>query len=162
MTTSVRHGAQRHVVPIVASSAVSALATVAAPRLAGSPLLLIALAPRLPFLLLAAGRVPLVLFLLIGTARLCMTDAQHFALGRRFGPAVLEPVCGRFRLPAWCRPVRLPAGSGTLLAVFLRPVGRHLVLAGAGGASPMAVACADVAGTVAYLVAVFWVGDTIW
>ncbi len=88
-------------VPIVASSAVSASATVAAPKLAGCPLLLIALAPRLPFLLLAAGRVPLVLFLLIGTARLCATDAQHFALGRRFGPAVLDRVRRRFTLPAW-------------------------------------------------------------
>lgn len=157
-----RHDARRHVVPIVASAAVSALGTLAAPWLAGSPLLLIALAPRLPFLLLAAGHVPLVLFLLIGTARLCLTDVQHFALGRRFGPAILDRVKGRLRLPSWSLPVRLPVGSSTLVAVFLRPVGRHLVLAGAGGASPAATACADVAGTVAYLVAVFCLGGTIW
>jgi hypothetical protein len=62
----------------------------------------------------------------------------------------------------WRRPPWLPARSTAILAVLIRPVGRHVALAGAGGASPVSVAIADVAGTVAYVVAVVLVGDTIW
>ena len=161
-----RHEARRYVVPIAAVSLVSTLATLAAPRLAGSPLLLMALAPRLPFLLLAGGRVPLLLFLVVGTARLCVIDIHYFALGRRFGPAGLERVRRFVRVrvprPAWLPTWRLPAGTGSVAAVLARPIGRHLVFAGAGGASAGAVAIADVAGTAAYLMAIRWAGAAIW
>jgi hypothetical protein len=60
--------------------------------------------------------------------------------------------------PAW----RLPAGTGSVAAIVVRPIGRHLVLAGAGGASSTAVAFADVVGTTAYLVAIRWAGSAIW
>ena len=62
----------------------------------------------------------------------------------------------------WPSTSRLPAGCGSFLAILVRPIGRHLALAGATNASPMATACADIAGTAAYLIAVFYVGATIW
>ena len=69
MTALVRHEERRYVVPIAVVSLLSTVATLAAPRLAGSPLLLMALAPRLPFLLLTGDRVPLLLFFLVGVVR---------------------------------------------------------------------------------------------
>ena len=165
MPSWLRNEAQAYAAPIAAVSLISALGTVAAPALAGNPLLLVALAPRLPFLLLAAHRTPALLLLVVATARLCVTDVHYFALGRRWGPAAterLQRLRSRWRLPSWRRPPWLPARSTAILAVLIRPVGRHVALAGAGGASPVSVAIADVAGTVAYVVAVVWVGDTIW
>jgi hypothetical protein len=165
MPTWLRNEAQAYAAPILAVSLISALGAVAAPALAGTPLLLVALTPRLPFLLLAAHRVPGLLLLVVATARLCVTDVHYFALGRRWGPAAserLQRLRSRWRLPSWRRPPWLPARTTAILAVLIRPVGRHVALAGAGGVSPVTVALADVAGTLAYVVGVLWVGDTIW
>ncbi len=159
-----RNEAQAYEAPIAAVSLVSARGTIAAPALAGTPLLLVVLAPRLPFLLLAADRVPGSLLLMVATARLCVTDIHYFTLGRRWGPAAAERLRrlrSRRRLPAWRRPAWLPARAGAVLAIVVRPIGRHLALAGAGGVSPCAIAIADVAGTVAYVAAVLWLGDTL-
>ena len=166
MTALVRHEARRYLVPIAVVSLLSTGATLAAPRLAGSPLLLMALAPRLPFLLLAGDRVPLLLFFLVGVVRLCVTDMHYFALGRRYGPGALDRLRGftplQFRRPDWLPRWRLPAGTGSVAAIVVRPIGRHLVIAGARGASSTAVAVADIVGTTAYLVAIRWAGAAIW
>lgn len=136
---------------ISALSALSAGATVASPALLAHPLLLVALTPRLPFLLLASGRSPLLVFLLVGGARLCAADVSWYRIGRRLGPAALD------RVPVRCR--RLVAGAprvrdATLLtAVLIRPVGRHLAAAGAVGISPLVVGVVDVIGTLGFLLA---------
>lgn len=135
------------VLPLVLLSLVSAGGTLAAPVLHGrNPLLLMALSPRLPFLLLAAPRVGFVPFVLIGTVRLCVADPFHFRIGRRLG--WLRHGNGRLatRLVGhrWARPA-------TALAVVLRPNGRHLALAGAVGLPTWVVVALDVVGTVAYL-----------
>jgi hypothetical protein len=165
VATWLRNEAQAYAAPIVAVTLISALGTVAAPALTGNPLLLVALTPRLPFLLLASHQVPPLLLLVVATARLCVTDVHYFALGRRWGPAATERfqrLRSRWRIPTWRRPSWLPARATAIVAVLIRPVGRHVALAGAGGASPIAVAIADVSGTMAYVVGVVWIGDTIW
>jgi hypothetical protein len=73
------------VLPLAVLSVVSAGATLAAPALRGNPLLLMALTPRLPFLVLAARRIGPVPFVAVGTVRLCLADPFHFRLGRRLG-----------------------------------------------------------------------------
>ena len=135
------------VLPLVILSLVSAGGTVASPALAGSnPLLLVALSPRLPFLLLAVPRVGFVPFVAIGTVRLCLADPFHFRIGRRLG----RVQHGRGRLARrlvghrWARPA-------AAAAVVLRPNGRHLALAGAVGLRTWVVVALDLAGTVLYL-----------
>jgi hypothetical protein len=135
------------VLPLAILSLVSAGGTLAAPVLHGrNPLLLMALSPRLPFLVLAVPRVGLVPFVLIGTARLCLADPFHFRLGRRLdwlrhGQGRLAPRLVGHR---WARPA-------IAAAVVLRPNGRHLALAGAVGLRTWVVVALDVVGTVAYL-----------
>lgn len=130
-------------------STISVVGTAASPVLLEHPLVLIALAPRLPFLALAAADAGMLPFLALGLVRLCVGDPLHFLLGRRYGPALVERILGRRRWLA-----RLAGGSG-LLAVAVRPIGRHLVLAGAAGTPARAVVVADVAGTLVYLALVY-------
>jgi hypothetical protein len=140
------------VLPLAVLSVVSAAGTVAAPALRGNPLLLIALSPRLPFLVLASQRIGLAPFVVIGTARLCLADPFHFRLGRRLaggGPAGGRTGRRWFAGLAGHRLAR-PA-SGT--AVLVRPNGRNLALAGAVGLRAAVVAALDLSGTVLYLVA---------
>jgi len=135
------------VLPLAILSLVSVGGTLAAPVLHGrNPLLLMALSPRLPFLLLAVPRVGFVPFVLIGTVRLCLADPFHFRFGRsldwvRHGKGRLAPRLVGHR---WARPA-------TAAAVVLRPNGRHLALAGAVGLRTWVVVALDVVGTVAYL-----------
>jgi len=135
------------VLPLAILSLVSAAGTLAAPVLQGdNPLLLMALSPRVPFLLLAVPHVGFVPFVAIGTLRLCLADPFHFRLGRRLG--WLRHGRGRLapRLVGhrWARPA-------AAVAVVLRPNGRHLALAGAVGLRAWAVIILDLAGTVLYL-----------
>jgi hypothetical protein len=142
------------VVPLAILSLVSAGGTAAAPVLHGhNPLLLMALSPRLPFLMLAVPRVGFVPFVVIGTVRLCLADPFHFRLGRsldwlRDGQGGLARRLVGHR---WARPV-------TAAAVVLRPNGRHLALAGAVGLRTWVVVALDVVGTVAYLAGLHGVG----
>ncbi len=133
---------------IAVCSAVSALSTAVSPALLGSPLLLVVLSPRLPFLALAAAGTPAPVFVLVASARLLVTDPLYFVLGRRHGAAAAAFVAGRLgrcgNLALRCAP----------LAVLLRPVGRHLVLAGAGRSRVWLVVVADLVGTLAYVLAV--------
>lgn len=151
-------------------SAVSGAATVAAPVLWDQPLLLVALSPRLPFLVHAGADVPWWLLGPIAFARLCLGDPFHFLLGRHGGEAAALRVRRWTQRFGWPQRVRLLAPGGRLhrvlarctpltrtsapIIVALRPIGRHLALAGALRCHPRAVAAADVVGTVAYLVIV--------
>lgn len=135
--------------PLALLSALSAGATLAAPLLLDQPLLLVALTPRIPFLLLAAPSTPLPVFLLVAGLRLCVADVYWFRLGRRLGPAALArlPRLGR-RLTA--APPRWRQG-GLAVLVLIRPIGRHLCLSGALGASPWSIGVIDVVGTLVFL-----------
>ncbi|MEW6474023.1 MAG: hypothetical protein AB1679_17365 [Actinomycetota bacterium] len=127
-------------------SLVSVAGTLAAPALLGEPLLLMALSPRLPFLALAAPRVGLIPFVVVGTMRLCLADPFHFRLGRRLASSCRH----RGRLGARLVGHRF-ARPASAAAVVLRPNGRHLALAGAVGLRAPLVAALDLAGTVLYL-----------
>ena len=133
---------RRLVVLLAALSAASTTATAMTPFLLRWPLVLAGLSPRVPFLLLAAGHSPFVLFLIVATARLLVADPIHYALGRRHGADRIAPriqrVVGRFGLAA----------------VAVKPVGPVLAAAGATRLDPKLVFIADLAGTVAYLVAI--------
>jgi hypothetical protein len=150
-----RHEARGHLLPIAGLSLVSGLATLAAPALRDVPLVLVLLSPRLPFLVLASTGSPFPLLFVLATARLCVTDIHYFTLGRRFGSSALAWLPGGAAIGR--RWERLPALAPVLL-VLIRPIGRHLALAGTTPVSAAAVGVADVAGTAAYVTAVCGIG----
>ncbi len=142
--------ALRLVAPLLALSAVSGAGTLGAPWLADWPLLLVGLSPRLPFLAVAAHHVGPVPFLVVGTFRLCAGDPFHFLLGRRLAGAAPDQAPRR-----WARFVHRPnSRRAAAVAVLVRPIGRHLALAGATGVPGPVVVLLDLAGTLAYLAAV--------
>jgi hypothetical protein len=137
------------VLPLALLSFISTVATLAAPVLRANPLLLMTLSPRLPFLALAATRVGLIPFVLIGTARLCLADPFHFRIGRRLAsPGGGGSSGGRLGARIVGHRLARPASAA---AVVLRPNGRHLALAGAVGLRAPLVVVLDLAGTVLYL-----------
>lgn len=160
-----RHPSRSQLVPLGVLSLVSAAATASVPVLHNTPLLLVALCPRLPFLVLAAGTVPLAPFLAVGTVRLCVADPFHFQLGRRYGATAARRTFTRVasiagepsrRLVAAVRRLFRRLGPLALpIVVLVRPCGRHLALAGAAGMSSRTAATLDVVGTLAYLAVVF-------
>ena len=151
-------------------SVVSAAGTLGAPALWGRPLLLVLMTPRLPFLVHASTSVPWYVLAPVTVLRLCVADPAHFLLGRHGGDAA------RLRARRWTQSSRwahrrprlspggavhrtlarvAPAGRESAVAVVaVRPVGRHLMIAGATHSRARAVALADLAGTVVYVVAV--------
>ena len=143
-------GAGRSLLPIVIGvvSAISAAATAASPALLEHPLVLVGLSPRVPFLALAASDTPMWLFLAVALPRSLLTDPIYFTLGRRHGAAALAWFPGRGG-----RLARIAALSAPLL-VLIRPIGRHLALAGAGRCRTGLVVIADLAGTAAFLLAI--------
>ncbi len=141
------------VAPLLVLSAVSGAGTLGAPWLIDWPLLLVGLSPRLPFLFMAAHHVGVVPFLVVGTIRLCVADPFHFLLGRRLAETADHP-----RLRRLARLTRLVGRPNSrraaAVAVLVRPIGRHLTLAGATGVPAGLVLVIDVASTLAYLAAV--------
>ncbi|HVM08955.1 MAG TPA: hypothetical protein VM345_10845 [Acidimicrobiales bacterium] len=154
------HEARRLLLPLAVLTVISTAGTAAAPTLAhDQPLVLMALSPRLAFLTLAANKVALVPFVIIGAIRLCLADPFHFALGRRHGHAAIEKIPGRFGSIA--RVAQRLAGRSVPLLVFLRPNGTNLAIAGASRSRTLHVALADVVGTLAYLVLIHTAGTAI-
>jgi hypothetical protein len=139
--------------PLVVLSVAHWAGTLSAPALlSAAPLLLVLLSPRGSFLVLVAGREPMVLLLVVATFRLCLADPVNFLIGRRYGPGVLNWASRRGKVGS------LTVSWGTrvfdrcgYLAVFLRPNQAMMVLAGARGLRPGATAAAAVSGTVVYL-----------
>ena len=146
------HEARHLVLPLEGLSAVSTAATVSAPVLTAWPLLLVALSPRLLFLSLAAPHAPAIAFVAVATARLSLADPFHYRLGRSCATSATR------RLPAFARRalersahLQRPAAA---VAVLLRPNGPSLAWAGSQRLAPPLVAALDLAGTLAYVVAV--------
>jgi hypothetical protein len=148
-----RHEARKLLIPIAILTVVSSVGTAAAPGLRHHPLLLVALSPRMTFLALAAPKVSLIPFFLVGMARLTLSDPLHFILGRRHGAAAVD----RIRHPV-LRSIRRAASRCVPLAVFLRPNGPNLALAGANRTRLLHVIAADLVGTAVYLVLVHQIG----
>jgi len=171
------HPVRRCLLALGALSAVSGAATVAAPALWDHPVLLLALSPRLPFLLHAGDEASWWVVGPLAIGRLCLGDPLHVLLGRHGGTAS----CSRLR--TWARRRAVASGIGAVapggplhvalsratalvrrslpLLIALRPIGRHLMLAGAARTPTVAVAVADVVGTVGYVVAVLLGGAAV-
>jgi membrane protein DedA with SNARE-associated domain len=122
------------------------------------PLALIALAPRYPFLAVAAARVPPGPFFAVAFARLVAADVPYFVLARRHGPRVARAS------RRWAPAARAHDGCARLfdkvglVLVAASPTAKVLTLAGMSDLPAARVAAADAAGTVAQLAALYGLG----
>lgn len=149
---------------IVVLSVVSAAGIPLSPLLLKtSPLLLVALNPRLAFLVFCAGKVPMWQFILVGTLRLCVADPFHYMIGNRIDSWLFaqpkkelkrkKPLKWLRKLLKWVH--KHPSGKKiVVIGVLLRPNWYMLQLAGSLKAHPVAVGAASVLSTVVYLAAI--------
>ncbi len=122
------------------------------------PVLLLMLNSRTVFLVAVARRLPLAVFVLVATARLCAADPFHFLLGRHASTADgskarrLRPLARR--LP--------PASSPVWLAIVaLSPTAKTMLVAGAARVPARAVAIANLLGTVGRVVLIWTAGRSL-
>lgn len=142
---------ERALRPISAISIVSGIGTVLSPALFKAPLVLSLLSPRIPFLVLAAGRTNPLLFVTLIGIRLSITDWHWFDLGRRHGRDLAMNSRLSRKIMLW-NPRAQKIGVVALLAI--RPISRHLLLSGIVGMKSRTVAVIDVVSTVVFLVAI--------
>ena len=126
--------------------------------LEGQPLLLLMLNSRTIYLVAVARRLPLAVFVLVATVRLCAADPLHFLLGRSVGRAASPRV-------RWLRPLarRLPAPASPLwlAVVALSPTAKTMVVAGAARVPARGVAAVNLVGTLGRVVLIWSVGRSL-
>ena len=139
------------IAPLLAFTAVGWISLALSPWLFAYPLLLIALNPRMVFLLLVAPKVGLFEFTLVASLRLCLADPFSYMLGVRYGGRVRARI-ERSRMRRWLLRATNVEKSACILAVWLRPSQTVLAWAGSLRLAPKYVAFADVATTVVYVI----------
>jgi len=139
-------------------SFVGMASTVVAPMLLGLPIVLMALAPRLVFVMLAAPQLDIFSFVALGTLRLSVTDPSYFIVGRRAATSAAAfpfsaPSGALSRAAKWL--IGLIAQSRLLAAavLFLRPNSRYLAVAGWHQVPGWLAGSAAATGTMVYLAA---------
>jgi len=139
-------------------SFVGMASTLAAPFLLGLPVILMALAPRLVFVTLAAPQLDLFSFVALGTLRLSVTDPSYFIVGQRAAESAAAFPFGSpsgifARAAKWL--IGLVARSKLLAAavLFLRPNSRYLAIAGWHQVPGWLAGSAAALGTMVYLAA---------
>ena len=142
---------ERALRPISVISIVSGIGTVLSPALFKAPLVLSLLSPRIPFLVLAAGKTNPLLFVTLIGIRLSITDWHWFDLGRRHGRDLAMKSRLSRKIMLW-NPRAQKIGVVALLAI--RPISRHLLLSGMVGMKSRTVAVIDIVSTVVFLVAI--------
>ena len=142
---------ERALRPISVISIVSGIGTVLSPALFKAPLVLSLLSPRIPFLVLAAGKTNPLLFVTLIGIRLSITDWHWFDLGRRHGRELAMKSRLSRKIMLW-NPRAQKIGVVALLAI--RPISRHLLLSGMVGMKSRTVAVIDIVSTVMFLVAI--------
>lgn len=139
------------IAPLVAFTALGWISLAMSPWLISYPLLLIALNPKMVFLLLVAPKVGLLEFTLIASLRLCIADPFSYMLGVRYGGRVRDRI-ERSRLRNWLLRMTRVENTACAVAVWLRPSQTVLAWAGSLRLAPRYVALADVATTVVYVI----------
>jgi hypothetical protein len=140
------------VAPLVVLTGITWAAFALSPWLIQWPLLLIALNPRLMFLLVVAPRVGLVEFTVVATARLCVADPFNYLLGVRYGPGLRERL-ERSRVRRLMLRIMPAERTACAVGVWVRPSQPVLLWAGSLGLCPRFVAVADIVTTAAYIAA---------
>lgn len=141
------------VLPLVVLTVISWAAVGVSPWLIQWPLLLIALNPRMIFLMLVAPKLGLLEFTLVATLRLCVADPLNYLLGVRYGGRMRDRI-ERTRIRRWLLRITPIERRAVAIALWIRPSQSVLAWAGSIRLSPKYVAVTDVITTVAYVVAI--------
>ena len=142
------------IIPLVAFTALGWISLAMSPWLISWPLLLIALNPRMVFLLLVAPKLGFAEFTLVATLRLCLADPFSYMLGVRYGGKIRDRV-ERSRLRNWLLRVTPVEKTACSVAIWLRPSQSILAWAGSLRVSPKYIAVADVITTFVYVVLIY-------
>ena len=148
------------VVPIVGIAIASSVGDALSPTLVvDAPLLLVALVPRNRFLVLAAPQLDFWPFFLVGMVRLALTDPLFYLFGRRYGEAAIAWTEKRAGAPGSVRRIEHWFRRAAYPIVAIAPNNIVCVLAGATGMSVAGFLVANLGGTAARMVLIWWVGD---
>jgi membrane protein DedA with SNARE-associated domain len=148
------------VVPMVVIAVVSTLGDAASPTLlVDAPLALVALVPRNRFLVLAAPQLDFWPFFLVGMVRLALTDPLFYLFGRWYGDGAIEWTERRMRAPGSVRALERWFRRAAYPIVAIAPNNLVCVLAGASGMSIVGFVIANLGGTAARMVLIWWLGD---
>lgn len=148
------------VVPIVAVAVASSLGDALSPTLlVDAPLLLVALVPRNRFLVLAAPQLDFWPFFAVGMVRLALTDPLFYLFGRWYGDRAIEWTERRARAPGAVRALERWFRRAAYPIVAIAPNNLVCVLAGASGMSVAGFLLANLGGTAARMVLIWWVGE---
>lgn len=144
-------------VPLAVLWCVGTVGTLLAPRLVDElPLVLVLLTPRSAFLAAAALDVGPWILLPACTVRLSLGDPLHLLLGRRFGVEAGR-LAGRVVPRSGVAGAQALVRRFGLLFVGLVPTGPVMLAAGASGVAVRPAIAANLLGTVARVVSVWWI-----
>jgi len=148
------------VAPMVVVAIASTLGDALSPTLVvEAPLLLVALVPRNRFLVLAAPQLAFWPFFVVGMVRLALTDPLFYLFGRRYGDAAIRWTRRRAGAPGAVRALGRWFRRAAYPVVAVAPNNIVCVLAGASGMSVAGFLVANLGGTAARMILVYWVGD---
>jgi membrane protein DedA with SNARE-associated domain len=148
------------VVPVAVVAVASSLGDAFSPTLlAEAPLLLVALVPRNRFLVLAAPQLEFWPFFLVGIVRLALTDPLFYLFGRWYGDRAIDWTERRAGAPGSVRALERWFRRAAYPIVAIAPNNLVCVLAGASGMSVAGFLVANLGGTAARMVLIWWVGD---
>lgn len=151
-------GSRLHLSWMALWSFVGMASTLAAPLLLGLPVILMALAPRLVFVTMAAPQLDIFSFVALGTLRLSVTDPSYFIVGRR---AAVSAAAFPFATPSamfarsakWLISLITRSKLMAAAVLFLRPNSRYLAVAGWHQVPGWVAGSAAALGTMVYLAA---------
>ena len=148
------------VVPIASIAVASSIGEAISPTLlVDAPLLLVALVPRNRYLVLAAPQLAFWPFFIVGMVRLTLTDPLFYLFGRRHGDAAIHWTERRVGAPGSVRRLEQGFRRAAYPVVAIAPNNLVCVLAGASGMSIGGFLLANLGGTAARMVLIWWLGS---
>jgi membrane protein DedA with SNARE-associated domain len=148
------------VVPIALIAIASSIGEAIAPTLlVDAPLLLVGLVPRNRYLVLAAPQLAFWPFFIVGMVRLTLTDPFFYVFGRNYGDAAIHWTERRVGAPGSVRRLEQWFRRAAYPIVAIAPNNLVCVLAGASRMSIGGFLIANLGGTAARMVLIWWLGS---
>jgi membrane protein DedA with SNARE-associated domain len=145
------------ITPIIAITVIGTIGNAIHPTLVKDhPLWLVAMEPRNRFLILVAGKVDYLPFVIVATVRRLFSDPLFYALGYLYGDAGVRWIENKMgEGGGFVRAIERGFAKAAPIMVFLFPGAIVCVLAGATGMNPILFLALNVAGTVTVVTVVY-------
>ncbi len=127
--------------------------------LVDAPLLLMALVPRNDVLVLVAPQIHFWPFFIVGTIRLLITDPMFFLVGRHYGPRAVAWIEQRSESPGSIARIERWFQRAAYPVVAIAPNNLICTLAGASRMPVRGFLIANITGTVARMLLIWWLGS---